>query len=69
MSVSPAIDLTAEADEACVQAVPGAVFVRLRRRLAEQSVRRMFVELTPQEARRLARDLQACIRQAERRGG
>ena len=69
MSVSPAMDLTAEADEACVQAVPGAVFVRLRRSLTEHSVRRMFVELTPQQARMLARDLQACIRQAESRPG
>lgn len=66
MTTSPVIDLAAEASEACVQAAPGAVFVQLRRTEGDRVVRRMFVEMTLQEARELAGDLQACIRQAER---
>jgi hypothetical protein len=66
MTASPVIDLAAEANEACVQPVPGAVFLRLRRTEGDKVVRRMFIEMTPQEARDLARDLQAGIRQAER---
>jgi len=67
MTVSSGIDFAAEANEACVQAVPGAVFLRLRRIEADTVVRRMFVELTLSEARELAGELQAGIRQAERR--
>ena len=67
MTVSPSVDFAAEANEACVQAVPGAVFLRLRRTEADTVVRRMFVELTLPEARELARELHECIRQAERR--
>ena len=66
MSTSPVIDLNSEANEACVQAVPGAVFLRLRRLDAGAVVRRMFVEMTPRQARAFARELQSCIRRAER---
>ena len=66
MSASPVIDLAAEANEACVQAVPGAVFLRLRRADGASVLRRMFVELTLEEARDLVRDMQAAIRVAER---
>lgn len=66
MTAAPVIDLAAEANETCVQAVPGAVFLRLRRTEGKAVVRRMFIELTPGEARDLARDLQASVRQAER---
>jgi hypothetical protein len=63
---APVIDIAAEANEACVQAVPGAVFLRLRRVDGSTVLRRMFVEMTLQEARDLVRDMQAAIRQAER---
>jgi hypothetical protein len=66
MSTSPVIDLAAEANEACVLAAPGAVFLRLRRSEGDRVVRRMFVEMTPLQARELARDLHVAIRQAER---
>ncbi len=66
MTAAPVIDLAAEANEACLQAVPGAVFLQLRRTEGTKVVRRMFVEMTPHEARDLARDLHASIRQAER---
>ena len=65
MPTIPAVDLAAEANETCVQAVPGAVFLRLRRTESDTVVRRMFVELTLQEARDLRRELLLCIRQAE----
>lgn len=67
MTALPVIDLAAEASEACVQAVPGAVFLHLRRTEGERVVRRMFVEMSLQEARELAGDLQAGIHLAERR--
>lgn len=67
MTASPVIDFAAEASEACVQSAPGAVFLQLRRTEGDRVVRRMFVELSLQEARELAGDLQACIHQAERR--
>ncbi|CAH2600205.1 conserved protein of unknown function [Rhodovastum atsumiense] len=66
MTVAPIFDFDAEANEACVQAVPGAVFLRLRRNVGGDILRRMFVEMTPQQARALSRDLQSCIRKAER---
>jgi len=61
----PVVDLIAEASEACVQAVPGAVFLRLRHMQDNTVLRRMFVEMTPNEARLLVDDLQVCIEQAE----
>ena len=67
MEHTPVIDFSAEANEVCVQAVPGAVFLRLRRAEGEAVVRRMFIEMTPQEARDLVRELQASVRVAERR--
>jgi 3-mercaptopyruvate sulfurtransferase SseA len=67
MPALPVIGLAAEANEACVQAVPGAVFLRLRRTESDTVVRHMFVEMTLTEARELAADLHACIRQAETR--
>ena len=66
MTTSPVIDLAAEATEACVQAVPGAIFLRLRRSEGDTVVRRMFIEMTPAETRDLVRDLQASLREAER---
>ena len=67
MTAPPTIDLAAEANEVWAHPVPGAVFLRLRRAIGERVERRMFVELAPQEARALVRDLQAAIREAERR--
>lgn len=66
MTNPPVIDLAAEANEACVQPVPGAVFLQLRRTEGDTVVRRMFIELTVQEARDLARDLRTGISHAER---
>ncbi len=66
MTAVPVIDLAAEANGACVQAVPGAVFLQLRRAEGATVVRRMFIEMTLHEARDLARDLNASICQAER---
>lgn len=67
MIPAPVVDFAAEANETCVQAVPGAVFLRLRHTEGDFVARRMFVEMTPHEARELVRDLQTCINQAERR--
>jgi hypothetical protein len=61
---SPVIDFDAEASEVSVQAVPGAVFLRLRRERADGTIRRMFVEMTLGEANALKRELSACIRVA-----
>src|SRR5271163_697511 len=41
----PVIDVDAEADQLAIQAVPGAVFLRLRREREDGSFRRMFVEM------------------------
>lgn len=62
MSDTPSIlDLDTEASHISVQAVPGAVFVRLRRERADGSARRMFVELTIGEAISLRRELDSVI--------
>ncbi len=58
---SPVIDVEAEAEQIAVQAVPGAVFVRLRREREDGSIRRMFVEMTVGEALGLRRELDTCI--------
>ncbi len=58
---SPILDLDTEASTISVQAVPGAVFVRLKRDCADGSARRMFVELTMGEALALRRQLEIVI--------
>ena len=55
----PVID--AEADQLAVQAVPGAVFLRLRREREDGSFRRMFVELTVDQAVAFRDELDLCI--------
>ncbi len=67
MTATPVIDLAAEASEVCVQPAPGSVFLHLRRTEGNRVVRRMFLEMTLQEARELAGDLELCIRQSELR--
>ncbi len=57
----PVIDIDAEANQVSVQAVPGAVFVRLRRDRPDGTARRMFVELSVREAMALWREIDACI--------
>lgn len=57
----PVIDVDTEANQISVQAVPGAIFIRLRRDRADGSARRMFVELSVGEAIALRRDLDRCI--------
>ncbi|HET6183021.1 MAG TPA: hypothetical protein VFA03_05445 [Acetobacteraceae bacterium] len=62
MSDSPSmLDLDTEASHLSVQAVPGAVFLRLRRERQDGTVRRMFVELTVGEAVTLRRELDEVI--------
>lgn len=62
MSDSPSIiDLDTEASHISVQAVPGAVFLRLRRERTDGTIRRMFVELTVGEAVALRRELDSVI--------
>ncbi|MGH7210897.1 MAG: hypothetical protein ACREF1_05480 [Acetobacteraceae bacterium] len=51
----------AEASHVSLWSAPGAVFLRLRRERPGEPCRRMFVELTPEEARRLRRELDAHI--------
>lgn len=65
---TPLTDLETEAQQVAVQAVPGAVFLRLRRENANGSIRRMFVELTIEEATFLRRELDASIRIATKTG-
>jgi hypothetical protein len=60
----PLIDVDTEANQISVQAVPGAVFVRLRRDRPDGSARRMFAELSVGEAILLRRELEACIESA-----
>jgi hypothetical protein len=60
----PVLDNDAEADQVSVQAVPGAVFLRMRRECADGSIRRMFLEMTPSEAVLLYCELQVMIRVA-----
>ena len=67
MTVYSIVDLDTEANEICVQAIPGAVFLRLRHTEDGTVVRRMFVEMNVPEARELVDELLDCVRQAERR--
>ena len=57
----PVIDVDAEADQFAIQAVPGAVFLRLRREREDGSFRRMFVEMTVNEAIAFRDELHLCI--------
>ncbi len=61
---SPVIDIDAEATQVSVQAVPGAIFLRLRRERSDGTVRRMFVEMTVAETFHLKSELDACIQVA-----
>ena len=57
--------MSGEATHVSVRAVPGAVFVLMRRdRPREALARRMFAELTLSQARALHSDLGAAIREA-----
>ncbi len=58
---STVLDLDAEASHISVQAVPGAVFLRLRRERVAGTARRMFVEMTVAEAVALRRALEQVI--------
>jgi hypothetical protein len=64
----PVLDNDAEADHVSVQAVPGAVFLRMRRERADGSIRRMFIEMTLTEALVLRRELGAMTRIAAENG-
>jgi hypothetical protein len=55
------VDSQAEASHVSVNAVPGAVFVRLRREQENEVVRRMFIELSVEEAVSLIEQLSAAI--------
>lgn len=57
----PLLDPDAEASHVSVSAVPGAVFLRLRRDADGRAVRRMFAELTPEQAVSLRAQLDRCI--------
>lgn len=57
----PVLDLATEATALSVQAVPGAVFLRLKHERAQTPARRMFVELTIGEAVALRRELDVVI--------
>jgi hypothetical protein len=57
----PVIDVDAEADQLAIQAVPGAVFLRLRKEREDGSFRRMFVEMTVDQAIAFRDELSLCI--------
>jgi hypothetical protein len=61
---SPVIDVDAEADQLAIQAVPGAIFLRLRKEREDGSFRRMFVEMTVDQAVALREELELCIEAA-----
>ncbi|HEY5300753.1 MAG TPA: hypothetical protein VIJ55_08765 [Acetobacteraceae bacterium] len=61
MPDAPFLDLNTEASVISVQAVPGAVFLRLKRDHSDGSARRMFVELTIAEALVLRQELDYVI--------
>lgn len=61
MPDAPFLDLDTEASVVSVQAVPGAVFLRLKRDHSDGSARRMFVELTVPEAVVLRQELDYVI--------
>jgi len=60
-SVAPVLDLDTEANALSIQAVPGAVFLRLKRERADGTALRMFVELTVPQAFALRRELDSVI--------
>jgi hypothetical protein len=60
-SAAPVLDLDTEANALSIQAVPGAVFLRLKRERADGTARRMFVELTVPQALALRRELDSVI--------
>ncbi len=60
-SAVPVLDLDTEANALSVQAVPGAIFLRLKRERLDGTARRMFVELTVGEAVALRRELNSVI--------
>lgn len=57
----PVIDVDAEADQLAIQAVPGAIFLRLRREREDGSFRRMFVEMSLDQAIAFRDELELCI--------
>jgi len=59
----PELDMSGEATHVSVRAVPGAVFLLMRRQRGEDH-RRMFAELTLSQARAMQIDLAAAIREA-----
>ena len=60
-STVPVLDLDTEVNALSIQAVPGAVFLRLERERADRTARRMFVELTIGQAAALRRELDSVI--------
>lgn len=58
---TPVIDVDAEAEQIAIQAVPGAIFIRLRREREDGTFRRMFVEMTISEALAFRTELDLCI--------
>ncbi len=58
---APLLDFDTEAGVVSVQAVPGAVFLRLKRNRSNGGARRMFIELTVGEAVALRRELDCVI--------
>ena len=63
----PELDMSGEATHVSVRAVPGAVFLLMRREHREDH-RRMFAELTLSQARAMQSDLAAAIREATTAG-
>ena len=61
---SPVIDVDAEADQLAIQSVPGAIFLRLRKEREDGSFRRMFVEMTVDQAVAFRDELELCIEAA-----
>lgn len=58
---SPIVDAGCEADLVSVRPAPGAVFLRLRRRLGDRREQCLLLEMTVGEAVALRRELDACI--------
>ncbi|HKM65092.1 MAG TPA: hypothetical protein VJY39_21650 [Acidisphaera sp.] len=63
----PELNMSGEATHVSVRAVPGAVFVLMRRDRPHDH-RRMFAELTLSQARAMQSDLAAAIREATTAG-
>jgi len=59
--LDPVIDVDAEADQLAIQAVPGAIFLRLRKEREDGSFRRMFVEMNLDQAIAFRNELEFCI--------